>query len=516
MNSSVASPRWIGAVSFFCCLAPNMAQSRVSRLEFSNPAESSIDVLRDFDGDGVPDYFVGQLVGTNFEVRILRSSDAALLRRFAIPSAAGALPSSWRAASVGDLDGDGLSDLAVADVSTGTIRVFGVQSSAGPNSPIRTVFGQPGLGSSISELGDADGDGIDDLLLGASPTATSPGRAVVVSGATGSTLSQFDWGNPGDRLFEVFGLGDVDADGVPDFAVSATDELGVSSGVAVLSPTPSYNFQVFGRGVRYARGDDYDGDGFSEYLFSLDGAVLSASAGSLTSAGHVEIPGFSRLSSFVSIGDLDGDGVDEFAVGFNRVDRAAAFVDIMTGSGSRLVQRIVTDAQLVRNVLAAGDVDGDGRGDLLIVTEDTSAAIEVVRVSPGIASPIERIYGEACAAFTRSAPLMGFRGDARIGSTLRPFVRRVPGGAAATLLLGGQGLVPLDVLGLPGCVLYVRPFVAIQAPSSSAPEVDIALPIPPDPQLVGTSFHMQWAMPGNFSAGLQVQLSSPMQIIIGR
>ncbi|MEO0649308.1 MAG: FG-GAP-like repeat-containing protein [Planctomycetota bacterium] len=129
---------------------------------------------------------------------------------------------------IGDVNGDGWADWAGGgfDVPPEGFEVSdpgGVMMFDGASGELLFELsgGFPGarFGESIAPAGDFDEDGIDDLLIG-SPGGF--GAVTVHSGATGETLAQFSSGIQG----EVFGavaitVGDVDEDGVPDFAVSA-------------------------------------------------------------------------------------------------------------------------------------------------------------------------------------------------------------------------------------------------------------------------------------------------------
>jgi hypothetical protein len=165
----------------------------------------------------------------------------------------------WEAVDAGDVDGDGVHDVltsapfhreatgpeATVDgapevTQVGRIYVYSGRSGAG----LFTRTGASGeqLGTGLSALGDVDGDGTPDLLVGApcpgvapagatpgtaAPPSTEPGRAYVLSGKDGAVLRRFD-GEAADDLFgeQVRGLGDVDGDGVPDLAIAAPQHDG--------------------------------------------------------------------------------------------------------------------------------------------------------------------------------------------------------------------------------------------------------------------------------------------------
>ncbi len=131
----------------------------------------------------------------------------------------------------GDLDGDGMHDIFVSDwgnnakgPSTGRIYVH----SGRTGMRLLTLTGEragDGFGTSKSTAGDVDGDGYDDLIVGAwqyGQVATSAGRAYLYSGKDGHLMKTFTCRTPGDTFgFDAVGLGDVDGDGTVDLLITS-------------------------------------------------------------------------------------------------------------------------------------------------------------------------------------------------------------------------------------------------------------------------------------------------------
>lgn len=132
--------------------------------------------------------------------------------------------------SMGDIDSDGFFDFAISafgeDVggqSVGRVRVF---SDKTPN-VIRTLTGFQDVedfGAAVAHAGDLDQDGMDDIAVGA-PGEGLPnfaGRVYVLSTKSGHVIRHFDT-LPGDELFgqTVTQVGDMNADGFEDLAVGA-------------------------------------------------------------------------------------------------------------------------------------------------------------------------------------------------------------------------------------------------------------------------------------------------------
>jgi hypothetical protein len=132
---------------------------------------------------------------------------------------------------IGDIDGDGRADVYASDWSNralgpGTGRAYVNSGRTGQR--LLTLTGESagdGFGIGTAVAGDVDGDGRDDLIVGAwqfSGTAVATGRAYLYSGADGKLLSTFTSKVPGDTFgFDAVGLGDVDGDGTIDLLISA-------------------------------------------------------------------------------------------------------------------------------------------------------------------------------------------------------------------------------------------------------------------------------------------------------
>lgn len=131
---------------------------------------------------------------------------------------------------VGDVDADGTPDFSISDwrhrawgPNTGRVVVC----SGRDGSRLLTLTGKTGEGFGIGDgiVGDADGDGHDDLIVGAwlsSRHASGGGSAFLISGAHGDILFAWHGRTVDDHVgFDATGLGDVDGDGCLDYLVTA-------------------------------------------------------------------------------------------------------------------------------------------------------------------------------------------------------------------------------------------------------------------------------------------------------
>ena len=200
------------------------------------------------------------------------------------------------------------------------------------------------FGASVSTAGDIDGDGFDDVLVGAPfDTAGGPsaGRAFVYSGRTGVTLVSVT-GGPNQWLGHGVGGGaDVDGDGVEDLAVGLANESSLTDGngaVRVYSgATGALVFTVLGQGFRHRLGynvamiGDITGDGRSEILGGAPGSagnttfpgralVIDGATGAVLFT-HIGAVNGDRFGYTVSgVGDADADGTPDYVVGAIGVD----------------------------------------------------------------------------------------------------------------------------------------------------------------------------------------------------
>lgn len=209
------------------------------------------------------------------------------------------------------------------------------------DSPNRMPGGR--FGSGVASVPDTDGDGINDILVGASGETFNgrrAGRAYLFSGASGALLLQLASAAPkrnGNFGQSVAGLGDVDGDGRGDLAVGAPLEDNLSE------PNPG-----------------------SVYIYSgATGALLQA-----LHSPNAQAEGLfgNRVSR---VPDVDADGADDVLVGAGFKFDLAGRAYVFSGRTGELLYTLVSpnESSLGLFGLAVSgvyDADGDGRGDLII------------------------------------------------------------------------------------------------------------------------------------------------------
>ena len=483
--------------------------------------------------------------------------------------------------SAGDVNGDGYADLLIgartadrtapdgmllADVGA-TYVVYGGASVPGTGSVLELsdLDGSNGFtlsgvaasdfaGYSVSSAGDVNGDGYDDLIIGADqadPGGSASGEAYVVyGGATGSDLvldrSTLDGTNgftltgadAFDRAgFSVSSAGDVNGDGYDDLLIGAyrADLNGESSGETyviyggadapgaggVLALSPSMldgvnGFIVTGTavydyaGTSVSSAGDVNGDGYDDLIIGANSADPGGASrvgesyvvygGPASTGGRVNLadldgtnglrlPGIDRDdlsgSSVSSAGDVNGDGYDDLIIGANGADPggktsagesyvvygasapgtggvlALSALDGTNGLILNGVDRFDTSG---RSVSSAGDVNGDGYDDLIIGARGGNSSAGASYVVYGGATGTEstvsitaqgtagadNFTGNAGAdSFTGIATgdvVRGGAGDDRISITSPDFADIDGGTGRDTLVLAGADL-SLDLTG---------------------------------------------------------------------
>jgi hypothetical protein len=298
---------------------------------------------------------------------------------------------------LGDLDGDGLQDLAV-----GAFAEYVRYVSGATGATIRTLVKPSGapyvdFGGSLAAVGDVNGDGVPDLLVGTAGNASGNGPASLFSGADGQLLLVIPAPAPNELFSDaVSAAGDVNLDGVPDLLIGspAADGSGTDSGVVRVysGATGTALLQVLGKtggdlaGSSVASVGDVDGDGIPDVIVgSPFSDVLATNAGMvrihsgwdalpLRELAGPPVAGIEFGKVVAAGGDLDADGEPDVLAsapdaGLTAPDAGhlRAF-SAVTGNLLFALDGGGPDEFLGTCLASAGDWDGDGHGDVLAGT----------------------------------------------------------------------------------------------------------------------------------------------------
>ena len=374
---------------------------------------NSVSSAGDVNGDGFDDLIIGafeadpngSMSGASYVVFGKASGFDATMELsaldgttgFQINGEAGGDYSGRSVSSAGDVNGDGLADLIIGadgadpngSYSGSSYVVFGKASGYSANLELSMLDGTTGFqingetdydysGRPVSSAGDVNGDGFDDLIIGASradPNGLSSGASYVVFGkALGfdatMELSTLD-GTTGFQIngeatfdysgFSVSSAGDVNGDGFNDLIIGARGA----------EPNGSYSgasYVVFGKASGFAA---------TMQLSTLDGttgfqingeAAFDRSGTSVSCAGDVNGDGFDDIIIGAFAADPNGSNSGASYVVFGKASGFDATMELsaLDGTTGFQISGELIDDRSGFSVSSAGDVNGDGFDDIII------------------------------------------------------------------------------------------------------------------------------------------------------
>jgi hypothetical protein len=372
----------------------------------------------DVNGDGYSDLVVGayNYDGGRGKVYLYPGSALGLTPPFDWTAAGEEAADSfgYAVATAGDVNGDGYSDVAVGaygyDGGRGRAYVYHGSAAGLAESPAWSASGQNAgdrFGRAVMTAGDVNGDGYDDLVVGAWGYNNNTGRAYLFPGSSAGLAETPVFTATGQHPGDSFGLavaaaGDVDGDRYDDLVIGAAGYPGGSNyGVAYLyrgsaaglaaAPAWSASGESAGSyfGAAVAPAGDVNGDGLADLAVGAYGyssyrgrvyLYYGRSPGGLGAEPAFTASGDNPADylgwSLGTAGDVNGDGYSDLAAGawgYDAPGRANAgrvsvyygSVAGLGGSAALTITGVYTNAYFGTAVATAGDVNGDGYADLL-------------------------------------------------------------------------------------------------------------------------------------------------------
>ncbi|HYN35871.1 MAG TPA: FG-GAP-like repeat-containing protein [Actinomycetota bacterium] len=371
------------AVALAVLALPSSAQGGGSDLWSADPTDQasarlgrSIDVVGDVSGDGVDDIIVGAPNYDTVDTDVMTQGEGrAYLFLGGTPGGPATTP-AWSVdptdevgarfgasvAGVGDVTNDGIPDVIIgapgfgvgdtgrAYVYTGTGTTAGLSATpAWEETPAGTVMGQK-FGFSVAPAGDVDDDGTPDAIIGGEGTGSPAATAYIYEGLdTASALgAEPVWSDSRSGFtgtgIKVASAGDLDDDGFDDVLI------GFYGFPAVPDPGTSFNE---GR----------------TYIFRGAATWPEHAPAWFTSLGDAND---AHYGIGLSSGDVNSDGKEDIAIGADGVQTAWLFLGGTstetnpTGVSTEPAWEATLPNGFGRAVDVVGDVDGDGKGDLLV------------------------------------------------------------------------------------------------------------------------------------------------------
>jgi hypothetical protein len=344
----------------------------LSFVNSSNPATGSNPLsiaVGDFNGDGIPDLAVANSPGNTVTI-LLGNGDSTFTAASTSP-ATGSYPMSI---AVGDFNGDGILDLAVANYDSNTVTIL-LGNGDGTFTPVAS----PATGTHPDSIavGDFNGDGIPDLAV---LNGYYDDTVTILLGNGDGTFTPTSASPESGPIPMSIAVGDFNGDGIPDLAVTnngldgVTILLGNGDGTFMAAPSPAT-----GAGPNSIAVGDFNGDGkldlavlnqvsygtHSSKTFTI---LLGNGDGTFTDSSTTLFATDDATPVSIATGDFNGDGILDLAVVIQSPSGVgnSSYVTILLGNGDGTFTAAPASPARGKwaGFIAVGDFNGDGIPDL--------------------------------------------------------------------------------------------------------------------------------------------------------
>ncbi len=391
---------------------------------------ATVSAAGDVNDDGWDDVIVGAPYYDDGGVVYVFHGDGDSLSSSPVYSASGGQNAARFGAAIatGSVNDDACADVIVGAPNAGTAEkmkpgridiFYGCTSEAGlSQTPDRTVYGEQHTGDfgyAVAIAGDVDGDGLDDVIVGAPAYSSGAGKVYVLGSSADMTTTSawaIEGGQPGARFGAAVGsVGDGDGcitilvgahsydvpGAVNAGAVFVYDVCSLGSSPSSAGP-PKWTGEKSGAqfGAAVSGAGDVNGDGYDDVIVGAPGYrdtwfleggafVYHGSSSGLSATPRWQETGEQEYAQFGTsvggAGDVNGDGYGDVIVGSPyytvtkdsestpSVGRAFVFGGSRLGlvtAASLAPDKDKADEHFGYSVSAAGDVNGDGLGDVIV------------------------------------------------------------------------------------------------------------------------------------------------------
>ena len=390
-NIAYPATAWVTVSSPFVPGPPGWPISNVAFFEVTNPTATvafrSTDfatggegpqavAVGDFNGDGTLDLVVANFSGSSVSV-LLGNGDGTFQPAVSYSAAANNLGNNPYSVAVGDFNGDGIPDLAVANEISNNVSVL---LGNGDGTFQNAVNSAVGTNPQSVTVGDFNGDGFLDLAVA---NSGSNSVSVLLGNGDGTFQTAVNYALGTNTSPSSVTVGDFNGDGILDLAVAdfGTNTVSVLLGKGDGTFEAAVNYAVDVNPISVTAAD-FNGDGKLDLAVANNGGngyvsvLLGNGDGTFKKA--VNYAAGSTLYTLAA-GDLNGDGKMDLVV----ANSGGNSVSVLPGNGDGTFEPAVSYAvgPNPRSV-AVGDFDEDGRMDLAVANANSSNVSILLQSAP--------------------------------------------------------------------------------------------------------------------------------------